>query len=374
MPFYICFVNILYCFGHSAFTCNPLTSLVFYSNLLQKTTAKMPSHASPYPSLSAFLQSGITPVPFPSVTHPSCPISLNLYTHEDHPIRIRRCRHVFGRTCLEIWLQAANTCPLCRATLYEIPSENERGSSWRRFLHLSPRRRPAVVHEDPGEGSSRRRVLEETENQRHRRLVRERNRESIALELEFEEGEHSERTVHGRGNWHDEDSNFNGYNIVQEPSDLSPVSNRHMAVLMDTRERTLVVGTQFDDLGHRIQNLGLSQTSRLPETVTATSHAGPSSSALPTSIPGSDPERSLSNRGIPIIEDIPHLDLGSSLDDANLPQPILMPLIENRSPLITGVDRGSGVQDRFGRALRDITDTARGNNRNVPGGSRCSRR
>lgn len=43
----------------------------------------------------------------------------------DHTaIKTSCCNNVFGRTCLETWLEDANTCPLCRVELYSAAHPN----------------------------------------------------------------------------------------------------------------------------------------------------------------------------------------------------------------------------------------------------------
>ena len=49
----------------------------------------------------------------------SCPICTEHFSAADKPILIK-CNHVVGRACIEQWiLSGHNSCPLCRATIFE---------------------------------------------------------------------------------------------------------------------------------------------------------------------------------------------------------------------------------------------------------------
>ena len=49
----------------------------------------------------------------------SCPICTEHFSAADKPILIK-CNHVVGRACIEQWiLSRHNSCPLCRATIFE---------------------------------------------------------------------------------------------------------------------------------------------------------------------------------------------------------------------------------------------------------------
>ncbi|KAF1952549.1 hypothetical protein CC80DRAFT_552360 [Byssothecium circinans] len=62
-------------------------------------------------------------------------------TDEDLPhipheaIKIRGCGHVFGKECLNVWIENQDTCPMCRVTLF-------RGNSLIRFRLQRPARDP----------------------------------------------------------------------------------------------------------------------------------------------------------------------------------------------------------------------------------------
>ncbi|KAF2499886.1 hypothetical protein BU16DRAFT_536170 [Lophium mytilinum] len=52
-----------------------------------------------------------------------CPICLRPFSTHDMAIQIidPRCYHVFGHDCLDTWVQARPTCPLCRLNLLPAP-------------------------------------------------------------------------------------------------------------------------------------------------------------------------------------------------------------------------------------------------------------
>ncbi|KAF2866953.1 hypothetical protein BDV95DRAFT_611241 [Massariosphaeria phaeospora] len=54
-----------------------------------------------------------TPAPFPDIAA----VDLGHIA-----MRLSACSHVFGLTCLATWLRNSNTCPLCRAELYVLPT------------------------------------------------------------------------------------------------------------------------------------------------------------------------------------------------------------------------------------------------------------
>ncbi|OAL45482.1 hypothetical protein IQ07DRAFT_603934 [Pyrenochaeta sp. DS3sAY3a] len=73
---------------------------------------------------AAFFESGLLLLHPITPLDSSCPICLDDYTPEHRPVIINDvsgCRHVFGKTCLEVWLRTSNTCPICRAILYFVP-------------------------------------------------------------------------------------------------------------------------------------------------------------------------------------------------------------------------------------------------------------
>jgi hypothetical protein len=77
----------------------------------------------PASSLPAFIARNITHLTSPDpLSKGDCSICQEPYDDDDPPIQISNisaCTHVFGRKCLETWLSDHNTCPMCRATLYE---------------------------------------------------------------------------------------------------------------------------------------------------------------------------------------------------------------------------------------------------------------
>jgi hypothetical protein len=77
----------------------------------------------PASSLPAFIARNITHLTSSDpLSKGDCSICRESYDTDDPPIQITNisaCTHVFGRKCLERWLSENNTCPMCRATLYE---------------------------------------------------------------------------------------------------------------------------------------------------------------------------------------------------------------------------------------------------------------
>jgi hypothetical protein len=77
----------------------------------------------PASSLPAFIARNITHLTSSDpLSKGDCSICREPYDADDPPIQITNisaCTHVFGRKCLERWLSENNTCPMCRATLYE---------------------------------------------------------------------------------------------------------------------------------------------------------------------------------------------------------------------------------------------------------------
>jgi hypothetical protein len=76
---------------------------------MPKVTVSIPS------SLPTFLAEGITQLtqPLPDSTDSECPICLNAYAENatEPIIRIKTCRHVFHKTCLETWVSDHQHCP-----------------------------------------------------------------------------------------------------------------------------------------------------------------------------------------------------------------------------------------------------------------------
>jgi hypothetical protein len=65
-------------------------------------------------SLNTFLKEGIEKV--------SCSICTETFSRHHVVIQIKKCRHQFGKECLETWLKqnkAQGTCPICRNMLFE---------------------------------------------------------------------------------------------------------------------------------------------------------------------------------------------------------------------------------------------------------------
>lgn len=62
----------------------------------------------------------------------TCPICLEHFDSDSkhYPVSIDGCRHIFGATCLTQWAKSncrkRNTCPTCRAVLFELPAPARR--------------------------------------------------------------------------------------------------------------------------------------------------------------------------------------------------------------------------------------------------------
>lgn len=58
----------------------------------------------------------------------TCPICQEPFdsNRKHHPVSIDGCRHIFGASCLTTWVKSSsrnrNTCPTCRAVLFETPA------------------------------------------------------------------------------------------------------------------------------------------------------------------------------------------------------------------------------------------------------------
>jgi hypothetical protein len=82
-------------------------------------------HTSPTPPvhhLSSFLESCIEHILSKKEIEDECIICLQVYHSDDLPVQVPNvsgCNHVFGRTCLALWLSDNDTCPICRAQLYQ---------------------------------------------------------------------------------------------------------------------------------------------------------------------------------------------------------------------------------------------------------------
>mmetsp|Transcript_91557 Transcript_91557/g.255804 ORF Transcript_91557/g.255804 Transcript_91557/m.255804 type:complete len:89 (+) Transcript_91557:2-268(+) len=54
---------------------------------------------------------------------PSCPICMGDFAGGAKPIaKVRVCGHAYHTSCLRSWLNASNTCPVCRADVTQIPA------------------------------------------------------------------------------------------------------------------------------------------------------------------------------------------------------------------------------------------------------------
>lgn len=86
-----------------------------------------------YPSRQELLNSGLTPVNLSSLDADEikCPICTVQYGARGHPEDVLEdpvkipCGHIYGAVCIAAWLQDNNTCPTCRAILYNDLSIEE---------------------------------------------------------------------------------------------------------------------------------------------------------------------------------------------------------------------------------------------------------
>ena len=46
-----------------------------------------------------------------------CPICHDIFHLEENISKIRKCRHIFHKTCLDQWLHVKKMCPMCRYKL-----------------------------------------------------------------------------------------------------------------------------------------------------------------------------------------------------------------------------------------------------------------
>lgn len=55
----------------------------------------------------------------PNPINRTCPIMHEDFTPEQNVMVIRRCRHVFDKYHLSIWIRTRNTCPYCRVNIFD---------------------------------------------------------------------------------------------------------------------------------------------------------------------------------------------------------------------------------------------------------------
>jgi hypothetical protein len=48
-----------------------------------------------------------------------CPITRDRFYMNQNVYMTRRCRHIFNKTALNMWLERNNTCPYCRSVIVE---------------------------------------------------------------------------------------------------------------------------------------------------------------------------------------------------------------------------------------------------------------
>jgi hypothetical protein len=83
---------------------------------MSQTPPTPPAHC-----LSWFLESCIEHILSNKESKEECSICFEFYHIDDLPVQIPNvsgCNHIFGRTCLALWLSDRDTCPICRAKLY----------------------------------------------------------------------------------------------------------------------------------------------------------------------------------------------------------------------------------------------------------------
>lgn len=47
----------------------------------------------------------------------NCPISFDIFNENDDVIVIKKCNHIFKKSCLERWLERSHRCPYCRTNI-----------------------------------------------------------------------------------------------------------------------------------------------------------------------------------------------------------------------------------------------------------------
>ena len=55
----------------------------------------------------------------------------------ERPVRLPKCKHIFGDHCLKQWLQDSDSCPYCRDKLPSEPKRNQQQDDVRRFIAQS---------------------------------------------------------------------------------------------------------------------------------------------------------------------------------------------------------------------------------------------
>jgi hypothetical protein len=112
---------------------------------------------APADSLSRFLESCIDYSISNKESIDECNVCFEVYHVDDLPVQIPNvsgCNHIFGRTCLALWLSDHNTCPICRTKLYKSsdPPRASQGQSLQRFgidldFDYAPSTGPQLVDE-----------------------------------------------------------------------------------------------------------------------------------------------------------------------------------------------------------------------------------
>jgi hypothetical protein len=122
-----------------------------------------------FTSKADFLANGIEAVPAKEVEGADCPIcqeklsaatepasdtaaatAAAIETLCRNPVKVKSCRHIFGKDCLETWLKGEkSTCPMCRTELFSTNKEGTWGNPIDRLYEAAG----IVVHDDLGSDS-----------------------------------------------------------------------------------------------------------------------------------------------------------------------------------------------------------------------------
>ncbi|XP_057250873.1 brassinosteroid-responsive RING protein 1-like [Beta vulgaris subsp. vulgaris] len=113
-----------------------LLRLLGLASLIEPASPFEPDHPEPGPALSESSAAALIREMLPAVTYAeaiaagpdepgpseSCAVCLHEYESDDEVRRMRNCRHMFHRCCVDRWIDHdRKTCPLCRKPL--VPHE-----------------------------------------------------------------------------------------------------------------------------------------------------------------------------------------------------------------------------------------------------------
>lgn len=95
----------------------------------------------------------------------------------ESPVRLPKCKHVFGDRCLKQWLLDSDSCPYCRDKLPSEPKRNHAGDDTRRAIahHRVYGLEPWFTHENPRVQADAAGILEREQHYQqfiHQRLGR----------------------------------------------------------------------------------------------------------------------------------------------------------------------------------------------------------